>query len=209
VIWTYFGRLHLCTGRDDLCLTSSLRLSSHGQRILEILRKDDVLDKHRLDFDTPTQRSLLDNLADRLSNLLTTLNHILQHTCTDNMTQRRLCTLDKCLADVADAEGGLVRRRDAVVNDGRKLQRDIVLGHADLLGDLDDLDLDVDLHKLLGERVDVDETGVDGAGEAAEFGHETYVSLVHGLIGIRANDAAGDCAEGTDAATKSVNLEVG
>jgi hypothetical protein len=200
------GRLNLRTGRDNLCLTSSLGLSSHGERILEILRKDDVLDEHGLDFDTPAQRGLLDNLADRLSNLLTTLNHILQHTRTNNMAQRRLRALDKCLANVTDAEGGLVRRGDAVVNDGCELQRDVVLGHADLLGDFDDLDLDVNLHELLGKRVDVDETGVDGAGKAAEFGHETHVSLVHGLVGIRANDAAGDCAKSTDAATESIDL---
>ena len=106
------------------------------------------------------------------------------------MAQRSLRTLDKRLADVADAESGLVGRSDAVVDDGGQVQGNIVLGHTDLLGHLDDLDLDVDLHQLLGERVDVDQTGVDGTREAAELGDETDVSLRHGLVGIRADDAA-------------------
>jgi hypothetical protein len=47
-------------------------------------------------------------------------------------------------------------RSDAVVNDGRQVQCDVVLGHAYLLWYLDDLDLDVDLDKVLGEWVYVD-----------------------------------------------------
>jgi hypothetical protein len=48
------GSLDLSASSDDLGLTSSLGLSSHGQRFLQILGEDDVLDKHGLDFDTPS-----------------------------------------------------------------------------------------------------------------------------------------------------------
>ena len=52
-----------------------------------------------------------------------------------------------------------------------------------------DLDLNVYLDQLFGERVDLHETGVDGAVEAAEFGDESDVSLADWLVGIRAADA--------------------
>jgi hypothetical protein len=58
-----------------------------------------------------------------------------------------------------------------------------------LPGDLDDLDLDVDLDEGFGERVDLDESGVDGAGEAAEFGDEADVALRDGLVGVGTDDA--------------------
>ena len=56
----------------------------------------------------------------------------------------------------------------------------------------DDLDLDVDLDQLFGEGVDLDETGVDGAVEAAELGHEADVSLADWFVGVRAADATWD-----------------
>ena len=93
------------------------------------------------------------------------------------MAEGGLCALDEGLADVADAEGGLVRRGDVVVDDRCEVQGDVVLGHADLLRHLDDLDLDIYLDEFLGQRVDLDETGVDGAVEAAEFGDQTDVAL--------------------------------
>lgn len=177
---------------NHLGFTGTLALGSHGQRVLEFLAKDDVLDEHGLDLDTPAKRRLLDNLTNRLGNLLSALNHVLQDTRTNNMTQCRLGALDKRLADVADAKGGLVRRRNAVVNDRRQLQRDIVLCHADLLGHLDNLHLDVDLGELLRQRVHIDETGIHGAGKASELGDEPHVALVDGLVWIRADDAAGN-----------------
>ena len=93
------------------------------------------------------------------------------------MPEGRLSPLYQCLADVADAECSLMRAGDVVVDDARQVQRDVVLGHADLLGHLDDLNLDIDLDELLGEGVDLDETGVDGAVEATEFGDEADVAL--------------------------------
>ena len=52
------------------------------------------------------------------------------------MAERCLRTLNERLADVGDGESGLVRRSNAVVDDRCQLQGDVVLGHADLLGDL-------------------------------------------------------------------------
>ena len=72
-----------------------------------------------------------------------------------------------------------------VVNDGGELNSDIVLCHADLLWDLADLNLDVDLNELLGQRVDLDKTWVDRAVEAAEFGNQPHVSLGDRLVRVR------------------------
>ena len=143
------GSLNFSPRSNNLGFSGTLTLRSHRERILEILAEDDILDKQGLNLNTPTKRRLLDNLTDRLSNLLTTLNHILQHTRTNNMAKSRLRTLHKRLADVGDGESGLVGRGDAVVDDGCQLEGDVVLGHADLLGNFDDLDLDVDLDELL------------------------------------------------------------
>ena len=123
------------------------------------------------------------------------------------MSQRRLRALDQRLANVGDAEGGLVRRRDVVVDDGGQVEGDVVLGHADLAGDLDDLDLDVDLDEAFGERVDLDETRVDGAVEAPEFGHETDVTLADGLVRVRAADAARDGTGETDEGAERVDWQ--
>lgn len=106
-----------------------------------------------------------------MGDLLAALDDILQYTRADDVAEGGLGALDEGLADVADAEGGFVRGGDVVVDDGCEVQGDVVLGHADLLWHLDDLDLDVYLDEFLGQRVDLDETGVDGAVEAAEFGH--------------------------------------
>lgn len=70
-----------------------------------------------------------------------------------------------------------------------------------MLGDFDDLDFDVDLDELLRQWVYVDETGVDGAGESSELCDKTHVSLVDGLVGVGADDAAWNGTEGTDAAS--------
>lgn len=83
-----------------------------------------------------------------------------------------------------------MRARDLVVYDRCEVKRDIVLGHTDLLRDLDDLDLDVNLDELLAQRVDLDETGVNGAIEAAKFGDEPDITLRHGLIWVGATDTA-------------------
>ena len=100
------------------------------------------------------------------------------------MAQGRLRTLDKRLADVGDAKGGLVRRVDAVVDDGCQLQAHVVARHADLLGHLDYLDLDVYLDQGFAQWVDAHETWVDGAAEAAEARYESHVTLLDGLVSV-------------------------
>ena len=52
------------------------------------------------------------------------------------MPERGLRALDESGAHVRDAEEGLVRRGDVVVDDGAQLQGDVVLGHAHLEGNL-------------------------------------------------------------------------
>jgi hypothetical protein len=173
---------------------------------LQFLVEDQIFDEHRLDLHTPAGGGLLDDLANGLCNLLTALDNILKNTGTDNVTKCCLCTLDESLADIGNAEGGLVRRGDAVVNDRGELQRDVIFGHADLLGNFDDLNFDIDLNKLLGERVDVDKSRIDSAGKATKLGDEANISLVHGLVRIRAADTAGNGTECTDDSSESVDL---
>jgi hypothetical protein len=86
------------------------------------------------------------------------------------------------------------------------LQGDVVLGHADLLGDFDDLNLDINLDKLLGERVDVYKSWVDGASETTELGNESDISLAYWLVGVGTAETAWDCTECTDDASKRVDL---
>jgi hypothetical protein len=202
------GRFDLSTSGDDLGLTSTLALGGHGEGVLELAGENEVLDEHRFDLNTPSVSYLLNDLTNRQRNLLATLDHILKYTRTNNMAKCRLCTLNKRLANIANAEGGLMWRCNAVVDNRREIERDVVLGHADLLGDLDDLDLDVDLHKVLGERVDVDQARVDSALKATKLGHKTNISLRHWLVGVGADNAARDCAHGTDAATEGVDLYI-
>jgi hypothetical protein len=202
-----FCGLDFGTGSDDLCFSGTLALRSHGERVLEVLAEDDVLDEHGFNLDTPTQSSLFDDLANRLSDLLTALDHILKDTGSDDVAESCLCALNESLADVADAECSLVRACNTVVDDGCQLQRYVVLRHADLLGHLDNLDLDIHLNKLLRQRVDIDETWVDSACETSKLCDETDVSLVYRLVGVRADDAAWNSSYGTDAATEGVDLE--
>jgi hypothetical protein len=201
-----FCSLNFGTSSDNFGLTCTLRLRSHRKGVLKFLVENKILDEHRFDLDTPAGGRLLNDLTNRLRNLLAALNNVLENTGTDDVAQSCLRALDQRLLDVANAEGGLVRRRDTVVNDRGELQRDVVLGHADLLGDFDDLDLDVDLNELLGERVDVDETRVHGAREATELCYQANIALRHGLVGVWAAETAWDCAEGANDTTKGVDL---
>lgn len=171
------------------------------------MRKDNVLDEHGFDLDAPAESSLFDNFANRLGDFLATFNHILEHTCADDVAESRLGPLNEGLADVADAESGLVWRRDAVVNDRGKLERNIILGHANLLGHFDNLDLNVDLDELLGERVDVHKTWVNGASEATKLGHKADVTLINGLVRVRADDTARNSSQGADTASECVDLD--
>ena len=81
----------------------------------------------------------------------------------------------------------------------------LTFGHANLLRHLHNLNLDIDLHERFGERVDLDETRVDGASETTELGDETNVALLDGLVRVRAADAARNRTEGTDGRTQSID----
>lgn len=121
------------------------------------------------------------------------------------MAQGGLGTLDQGLADVGDSESGLVRADDVVVDDTGEVEVDVVLGHAHLLGDLDDLDLDVDLDKALGQGVDLNQAGVNCLVELAELGDQADVTLADVLIRVGAADAARDRAEGSHAGAEGVD----
>lgn len=175
------GGLDLGLGGDDLALANTLALGGHGQGTLELLAEDDVLDEHALDPHAPAERHVLDDLPDALRELLAALDDVLQDARAHDVAEGRLRALDEGLLHVRDAEGHLVRARDVVVDDGREVDGDVVLGHADLSGDLcfvlpplvmnglkdeelgvdrslrtDNLNLHVDLDKTLAERVDLD-----------------------------------------------------
>lgn len=196
---------YLGLGGNDLGFTNSLALSSHGKRLLQFLAEDDVLDQHALDGDTPTGGYVLNDLADGLRNLLTTLDDILQDSGADNMSQSSLGALHEGLANIVDAESGLVRSNDVVVDDGREAQSNVVLGHADLLRDLSGLNLDIDLDQTLAEGVYLDETRVDGLVETTELGDETDITLLDILVRVGADDAAGDGAHGSDDGAEGVD----
>jgi hypothetical protein len=101
------GGSHLGLGRDNLALSNPLALGRHRQGLLELLAEDNILDKHALNLDTPACGDILDNLADALCDLLPTLDHVLQYTGTDDVTQCGLRTLHERLPDIGDSEGGL------------------------------------------------------------------------------------------------------
>lgn len=81
----------------------------------------------------------------------------------------------------------------------------LTFSHANLLRHLDDLDLDVDLRELLGKRVDLDETWVDGAGETTELGDQTDIALLDGLVWVGTAETARDCTESTDGRAEGVD----
>ena len=74
----------------------------------------------------------LDDFSDRLRNLFTTLNDILEDTGTNNVTESGLCTLNKSLANVGDSECCLVWGCDVVVDNRGQVEGNVVLSHADL-----------------------------------------------------------------------------
>ena len=164
-------------GGDDLGFSDPLRLGGHAEGVLQLVAEDDVFDEHALDLDAPARGDVFDDFADRLCDFFAALDDVLEDASTDDVAESGLRTLDEGLADVADAEGGFVGGGDVVVDDGGEVQGDVVFSHADLLGDLDDLDLDVDLDELLGQGVDLNKAGVDSAVEAAKLGDETDIAL--------------------------------
>lgn len=92
----------------------------------------------------------------------------------------------------------LVWRNDVIVDDRGQMQSNIVLGHADLLWHLDDLNFDIDLNELLAERIDLDETWIDSSIKASKLGDKTDIALIHWLIGIRADNATRNGSQTTD-----------
>jgi hypothetical protein len=199
------GGLDLGAGSDDLGFTNPLGLSGHGKRVLEIVAEDDVFDEHGLNLHTPAHGDVFDDFTNGLSDLLTALDDILENACTDDVTESGLGTLNESLTDVGDAKSGLVRRGDMVVNDGRKVEGNVVFCHADLARHLDDLDLDIDLDEALGERIDVYETGVDGASEFAELGDEADITLRNRFVWVGTHNAARNGAAEANAGPEAVD----
>jgi len=161
-----------------------------------------------------------------LGDFFAALDYVLEDAGADDVAEGGLRAFDEGLADVADAEGGFVGGGDVVVDYGGELEVDVVFGHADLPWHLcgvvlvgflrdgvevakgeptNDLDLDVDLDELFGERVDFDETGVDCAVEATELGDEADVSLADWLVWVGADDAARDGTAESDACTEGID----
>ena len=68
-----------------------------------------------------------------------------------------------------------------------------------------DLDLDIDLDQAFGQRVDLDKTRVHSPCESSELGDEADVTLLDGLVGVRADDAARDGAEGSHDGSERVH----
>lgn len=81
----------------------------------------------------------------------------------------------------------------------------LTFGHANLLRHLHNLNLDIDLYERFRERVDLDETRVDGASETTELGDETNVTLLDWLVWVGAADTARNRSESTDSRTESVD----
>jgi len=205
------GLAHKLSGFDfgassnNLRLSDTLGLSGHGERVLELVAEDDILDQHALDLNTPAGCDIFDNLSDRLRNLLTALNNILEDTGTNNVTECGLCTLNKSLADIGDSEGCLVWGCNVVVDDRGQVEGDVVLSHTDLLGHLNNLNLNIDLDKALAERVDLDQTRINSAVEATELGDQTDITLRDRLVWVGADDAARNGTHGSDTRTQSVD----
>ena len=137
-------------GGDDLGFSDPLRLGGHAEGVLQLVAEDDVFDEHALDLDAPARGDVFDDLTDRLCDFFAALDDVLEDASADDVAEGGLRTLDEGLADVADTEGGFVGGGDVVVDDGGEVQGDVVFSHADLFGDLNDLDLDVHLDELLG-----------------------------------------------------------
>ena len=81
----------------------------------------------------------------------------------------------------------------------------LTFGHANLLRHLHNLNLDIDLHERFGERVDLDETRVDGASETTELGNKTNVTLLDWFVWVGATDTAGNCTQSTNGRTQGVD----
>ena len=96
-----------------------------------------------------------------------------------------------------------------VVDDRCEIESHVVLCHAHLSGDLDDLDPHVDLDEPLGKRVDLDKTGIDCAIESAELCNEPDIALANRLVRIWTYDATRYCAAEAYKRTQVVDWQKG
>lgn len=172
---------------------------------MELIGEDDVLDEHALHLDSPSGSDVFNNLPNGLCNLLATFDDILENSGSYNVTKSGLCSLNQSLADIGDTKSGFVWGGDVIVDNGGKVEGDVVLGHADLLWYLNNLNLDIDLDEAFAERVDLNETWVDCAVETSKLRDETDITLRDRLVWVRAADAARDCSKSSDARTKGVD----
>lgn len=128
--------LDLGARRDDFGLADTLGLRGHGEGVLQLGAEDYIFDQHRLDLHAPAGGDVFDDFADGLGDLFAALDDVLEDAGADDVPEGGLRALDEGLADVGDAERGLVRGGDVVVDYGGELEVDVVFGHADLFGDL-------------------------------------------------------------------------
>lgn len=166
---------------------------------MQVLAENNILDEHALNLDTPASSNILNDFPNRLCNLFAALDHVLKDTGTNNVTKGGLGTFNKSLADVGDTKSGLMGRHNVIVDDGGQAQSNIVLGHANLLGHLCNLDLDVDLDEPFAEGVDLDQAGIDCLVETTELGDKTDLALVDVLVRVRADDAARNSTQSSNA----------
>lgn len=98
------------------------------------------------------------------------------------MPKSSLGALHKSQTDVRDPKGSLVRRVDVVIDYRSEVNSHIILGHADLLWDFADLNLDIYLGEFLGKWVDLHKARVHCAIETAKLGDKTDVALANTLV---------------------------
>ncbi|KAI6756254.1 hypothetical protein HG530_011990 [Fusarium avenaceum] len=98
---------YLSLSSNDLAFTNTLALGSHGERLLQLLTEDNILDEHTLNLNTPASGNILNDFSDGLGDLLATLDDVLENTSTDYMTESGLSTLHESLLNVIDTESSL------------------------------------------------------------------------------------------------------
>lgn len=79
------------------------------------------------------------------------------------------------------------------------------LRHAHLLRNLTQLDLDIDLGKVLGENIDLYQPRIHSPGEASKLRDQADLALLNWLVWVRADDAARNCTHTPDNGPERVN----
>lgn len=108
-------RIHLRSGCNDLRFTDPLLRSGGRERLLQLSRKDDILDEDTLDGHSPFLRYALDDLFDFQRDGFAVGHDALESPTADYVTQSGLGTLDERLTHVADAVAGAVGVGDVPV----------------------------------------------------------------------------------------------